>query len=60
MSSQPVDWQEESKVLWILEIADEAIRAVRRAERISGVSGDDTGESLILGIEIVGCGAIIV
>lgn len=32
------------------------MRAVRSAERISGVR--DAGELLILGIEIVGCGAI--
>lgn len=32
------------------------MRAVRSAERISGVR--DAGELLILGMEIVGCGAI--
>lgn len=58
-SSQPVDSQEDSKVVWILGMADEVIRAVRRAERISGVSRDDAGEFLILEMGIVGCGAIV-
>lgn len=37
-------------------MADEVIRAVRRAERISGVR--DGGVSLIFGIGIMECGAI--
>lgn len=37
-------------------MAEAAMRAVRSAERISGVR--DAGELLILGMEIVGCGAI--
>lgn len=41
---------------WILGMADEVIRAVRRAERISGVR--DAGELLILGMGIAGCGTI--
>lgn len=38
-------------------MAEAAMRAVRSAERISGVR--DAGELLILGMEIVGCGAIL-
>lgn len=37
-------------------MAEAAMRAVRSAERISGVR--DAGELLILGMDIVGCGTI--
>lgn len=45
--------------MWILGMAEELIRAVRRAERISGVRVGGGDSLMMLGMGIFSCGAIV-